>query len=270
MENVVFIDNWQSFFEQHGFVSFDDFFGFDEGDTINVNTKRNVSIIKLASDDGEKTFYMKRFFDPHYKDILSTAMTFGKPCTQGELEWRYANILLDNGIETYHPACYGSDTQFGLEKRSFFITEAINGCCMTDYLLETWTSLADEQRAEYIVKLAEFFKRIHAGRFSFPDAYIWHVYMVYNGADKTDFQFGMIDLHRMKIRVRGSKEAAENIGRFLYSIPDGFMDDSLRKLFMDTYLDADFIKNKEAFSAAAYKREQIMLKRRKKPDMVIQ
>ncbi len=264
MKNIIYANHWQPYFEHHGLRSFDDFFNYEDGETINQNTKRNVVVLKLPHNNHTKTFFMKRFFNPHFKDMLFTLRNFGKLCSQGELEWRNANILLQHGIETYHPACFGVNAVCGIERRSFFITEEINGCCLQDYLIEYWSGLEGRDKAALVVKLANFFKKIHTARISLPDAYIWHVYMVKNIDNAADFDFGMIDLHRMQINTRGTKQAAENLGRFFFSLPEGFMDEGLREVFLKQYLKAEFIEDKLAFIDAINKREKSLLKRRKK------
>ncbi|MBC8377879.1 MAG: hypothetical protein H8E62_01760 [Planctomycetes bacterium] len=264
MKNVTYANHWQPYFEHLGLRSFDDFFNYEDGETVNQNTKRNVVVLKLPHNIHTKTFFMKRFFNPHFKDMLFTLRNFGKLCSQGELEWRNANILLEHGIETYHPACFGVETLCGIERRSFFITEEINGICLQDYLVQYWADLADDDKEKIVLKLAAFFKKIHAVRISLPDAYIWHVYMVKHIDNAEDFEFGMIDLHRMQINTRGNRQAAENLGRFLFSLPEGFLDEKLRNAFIENYLDADFIRNRDAFVATMTKREKTLLKRRKK------
>lgn len=264
MKKITYENHWQSFFEHHGLCSFDDFFNYQDGETINRNTKRSVVVLKLPHNNRTKTFYMKRFFNPHFKDMLFTLQNFGKLCCQGELEWRNANILLENGIETYHPACFGVNSICGIERQSFFITEEINGGCLQDYLVEYWSGLEAREKAALVVKLANFFKTIHTARISLPDAYIWHVYMVKKHDDHAEFDFGMIDLHRMQINTRGSKQAARNLGAFLFSLPEGFLDEDMRQIFLKQYLKADFIKDKFAFMDAINKREKTLLKRRKK------
>ena len=119
MEKMVFGTGWESFFESHQLCAFDDFFNYAQGQTINQNAKRNVIVLELDDDGRKRIFYMKRFFQPHFKDMLSAFCHFGTLCSQAEVEWRNANILLDNGIETYRPVCYGAQSRFGIEQQSF-------------------------------------------------------------------------------------------------------------------------------------------------------
>lgn len=247
METVILKPGRESFFESQGFRTFEDFFEYAQGETINRNTKRSVTIMKLVDDGRQKTFFMKRFFKPHFKDMLFTVRSFGKLCSQAELEWRNANMLLDNGIETYHPVCYGYRSICGIERQSFFITEEINGVCLLDYLQQSWNRLEGDERRKLVINLAAFFRKIHHARLSLPDAYIWHVYRVANSTSPEGYQLAMIDLHRMQIRTRGHQQAAMNLGRFLYSLPEGFMDKALETLFMESYL-AGFKGNRQRFT----------------------
>ena len=265
MEAIVFEQGWQSFFASHQLHRFEDFFNHPLGRTINQNSKRNVIVLELDDDGRKRVFYMKRFVRPHFKDMLSAFCHFGTLCSQAEVEWRNANILLKHGIETYHPVCYGVCSHFGIERQSFFVTEQISGQCLQEYLTESWTSLEDAKKQDLVIRLGKFFQKIHAARIALPDAYIWHVYMVrLPNASSGDFELGMIDLHRMKVRTCGHRHAAKDLGGFLFSLPDGFMDAALRSLFMDTYLGDGRIRSRDAFCRRVHQWELKISSRRKR------
>ena len=246
-QTIVFKTHWEPFFRKHNLRTFDDFFEYADGNLINLNSKRNVIVLKLAGECQECTFFMKRFFNPHFKDMLAAFRHFGKLCSQAEVEWRNANILMDNGIETYHPVCYGVRTHYGLEQQSFFVTEQIKGPCLLDYLAESWGCLEADQRNDLVIRLGRFFRKIHSAQIRLPDAYIWHVYRVLSDGADGGFELGMIDLHRMQIHKSGQRSAAKDLGAFLFSLPDGFMDEPLRLLFMDSYLRNGPFQNPNAF-----------------------
>jgi hypothetical protein len=264
MEAVYFETGWESFFASHQLHCFDDFFYYGQGQAINYNTKRNVIVLELEDNGRKRTFYMKRFLHPHFKDMLSAFCAFGKLCSQAEVEWRNAGTLLKHGIETYHPVCYGVQSCFGIERQSFFITEQINGLSLPDYLAESWASLEEVQKNDLVVRLGKFFRHIHAGRIRLPDSYIWHVYRIASGADG-GFELAMIDLHRMQIRRNGLQSAAKDLGAFLFSLPDGFMSESLRSLFMQTYLDGSGIRDQDAFRRQVQQWELKIASRRTRP-----
>ena len=265
MEKMVFETGWESFFAAHQLHSFDDFFNYGQGQTVNQNTKRNVIVLELDDNGRKRIFYMKRFVRPHFKDILSAFCHFGTLCSQAEVEWRNANTLLKHKIETYHPVCYGAQSSFGIEWQSFFITEQISGPCLLEYLTESWRSLDQAKRQDLVIRLGKFFQSIHTARIALPDSYIWHVYMVRPAnASSGAFELGMIDLHRMQIRTCGHRLAAKDLGGFLFSLPDGFMDASFRSLFMDTYLDDGRIRNQQAFRKKVKQWELKISSRRKR------
>jgi len=247
MEKVVFETDWESFFASHQLRAFDDFFNYAQGQTINQNTKRNVIVLELDDNGQNRVFYMKRFMQPHFKDMLSALIQFGKLSSQAEVEWRNAKTLLECGIETYHPVCYGVRSCFGIERQSFFITEQIKGPCLLEYLAESWAGLKEAERQSLIIRLGTFFQRIHKAAIRLPDSYIWHIYMVKTAKAENGYHLGIIDLHRMQVRTRNRRQAAKDLGGFLFSLPDGFMDSALRSLFMDSYLNASDIQNQGAF-----------------------
>ena len=266
-KRVVFETGWESFFASHQLCIFDDFFNYSQGQTINQNSKRNVIVLQLDDNGAKRRFFMKRFIHPHFKDMLSAFGHFGSLCSQAEVEWRNANILLQNGIETYHPVCYGVHSWFGIEQQSFFMTEQINGPCLMDFLAKSWASLEKTQRHDLVIRLGKLFQKIHAARIALPDSYIWHVYKVKTAnAMDASFDLGMIDLHRMEIRTWGSRKAAKDLGGFLFSLPDGFMDESLRSVFMESYLDDGRISNPHAFRRLV-KRWELKISNRRKREL---
>ncbi len=116
MEKVVFAaGTWRKFFAKFGLESFDDFFDYSQGQTINKNTKRNVSKLAFGEGDNRKVFFRKRFFSPHVKDMIFAWRSFGRLTSQAAVEWHNANMLFENGIETYRPVCYAAQTKFSLE-----------------------------------------------------------------------------------------------------------------------------------------------------------
>ncbi len=141
MEKIAFKDPWQNFFQAASFRRFDDFFDRFEGEQINKNTKRSVLVRTFEDTPKPRTFFMKRFFDPHYKDMVFALWNWGSLCSQGQLEWNCANYLMNHGIKTYQPVCYGHIKRFGLERKSFLLTEKLNGECLMDFVAQRWRSM---------------------------------------------------------------------------------------------------------------------------------
>lgn len=270
MQRIEFDAAQEAVFVQNDMKRFEDFFGYDKGKTINRNEKRDVNILRLDGPDGPRVYYMKRFFSPHPKDMLFTIRNFGRLCSQAELEWRNAHILLDNGIETYRPAVWGAHTFCGIEMRSFFITEKLNGRSLIDYLLNNWSTFETPQQDKLVIGLARFFRTLHQARLSLPDSYLWHLFVMEPIDPRQAYRFAIIDLHRMQINAASSRHAPRNLGALMFSLPDEWFDARLRELFINTYLestDGTLIADRQAFLETLKKREQILTARRKKPGL---
>jgi hypothetical protein len=271
MKRIEFDPEHEKIFTQNGgFKVFDDFMDSSKGQMINQNKKRNVSILHLPSQQGQRVYFIKRFFSPHLKDMLFTIRNFGKLCSQAELELRNAHILLDNDIETYHPVCWGVKTCCGIERNSFFITEKVQGRSLIDFLMEQWDFFDKTERERFVIAMAQFFRKLRQARVSLPDSYLWHLFLLEPIDPKRSYRFAIIDLHRMQINTTTSMHAAHDIGALSYSLPNEWFDDHMRDLFLSVYLemsDDNPIKNHDVFLKIMKKRENKLIARRQKPDL---
>ena len=238
MEKTVFTGSWQQFFTESGLSSFDDLFSFSQGETLNLNTKRDVSMLTLSQGDESKVFFRKRFFKPHFKDMLFAWQSFGSPISQAKLEWQNAHLLLENAIETYRPVCYGERTKFGIERKSFLITEKLAGKALSEFVCEKWPQLTKQQKENIIIQLGKFIRRIHDARISLPDLYIWHVF-IKERSEPDKYDFAVIDLHRMEHDVSSQNKLIQNLGRLHHSMVAKYFDDRLKELLIESYAGDD-------------------------------
>lgn len=268
MVKVEFAKNWAQVFEKAGLESFDDFFEFSASQTINKNKKREVVTMTLDTAGGEKEFFMKRFFKPHFKDMLFTIRNFGNLCSQAACEWKNINILLQNGIDTYLPVCYGQQMRFGLEKKSFIITEKINGPPLTDFVAANWLNLDQPQKEKIITALAKFIRKIHNAKISLPDFYLWHIFITKAlGADDiTEDNFAILDLHRMRINISNKNARIKDLGALDFSMLDKYFDDGIRDVFLDAYVNTVERDKKNSVLRRIKNRSQKLAGRRRKPD----
>ncbi len=270
MKTIEFDFKHETVFTQNGLNSFDDFIDCIKGQMINRNKKRSVTILHLASLDGPRIYFIKRFFSPHLKDMLFTVRNFGKLCSQAELELRNAHILLGNGIETYHPVCWGAQTCCGIKQRSFFITEKIKGMSLIEFLFDQWKNFDASKCETLVIAMAQFFRKLHQARVCLPDSYLWHLFLLEPIDMQKPCRLAIIDLHRMRINAAASGQAALNLGALLFSMPHEWFDDRLRELFLNVYVeltDGSPIADHNAFLEAVIKREQTLMARRQKPDL---
>lgn len=238
MDKVVFRDNWRSCFGRAGLERVGDFLGYAGGRVINQNSRRQVVAFALAESAGRREFFMKRFHRPHYKDMLFTVRNFGRPCSQGYVEWANAELLLKQGIQTYHPVCFGQRTVCGVERESFVVTEKLQGRCLTDYIVANWPRIDSDQRVALVVELAALVRKLHAAQISMPDLYMWHIFML-DRAEARPREYALIDLHRMIRRARGRREKVRNLGALFYTMLPRYLDDGLKEVFLRTYADGD-------------------------------
>ena len=241
MQRIVFADSWSDFFAEFDIKSFEDFFENLEAKTIGVNKKRNVVTFSLGPDSQKKKFFMKRFSHPHFKDMLFSWRNIGRPCSQARYEWENARLLLDNGIETYRPVCFGEKITYGIENSSFFITEELQSQCLTDFIRQNWTGFQQQQKEKIITGLAAFIRKIHDSNICLPDLYVWHIYITENAGE---YEYAVIDLHRMSRNVTNSRLKIKNLGRLHHSMLDSYFDEELKQLLVKSYAadgrDGDF------------------------------
>ena len=113
MIKLQFEKEYKDYFDNLGLKSFEDIFSYADGSLIGKNKKRDVTSFTLENTQGKNVFFMKRFMQPHFKDMFFTACRSGHICSQGQYEWQCAKYLLDNGIMTYRPVCFGTEMRFG-------------------------------------------------------------------------------------------------------------------------------------------------------------
>ena len=260
-KKVEFTKGFESLFQQAHLEIFDDYFDYRQGETININKKRNVVAFSIGEGEYRRDFFMKRFHQPHFKDMTFTIFNFGKLCSQAELEWRNANLLLQTGIETYRPACCGAETNFGLEKKSFFITEKLTGQCLTDYVAQNWDNISRTKKQDIMKAIGRFARKIHDAKISMPDLCVWHLFITETG---DDYEFAIIDLHRMKIRLFSRMEVIRNLAAFEFSMLDKYFDDGLRDVFLDAYTGSD-CRGKSFLRLAIKARARTLARRRRPP-----
>jgi len=261
LEKVVFAEGWQEDFAESGFDSFNSFFKYRSGERINEKGKRNVQSLTIERKIVAATVFIKRFNYLHFKDTLSSYINFGKILSQAAVEWENANFLLSKDVGTYKPVCFGEKTILGIERKSFFVSESIEGQCLTDFVAENWDKISRQKKEELMAELGEFVRKIHDAGINFPDLYVWHIYL--NVSRQNDrFDFSIIDLHRMQQSVTNRKKQIRNLGRFKYSMLDKYFDKPLFRVFIESYAGRDWKGNVDELADEVNKYSHIVLGKR--------
>lgn len=261
-DKVVFADSWERVFAKFGFESFDDFFDYSGGKMVNRNRKRNVTILTLGDGADAKTFFMKRFHSPHYKDMLSAWYHFGQPISQAAVEWNNAHLLLSHGIGTYQPVCFGEQKRWGLEKKSFFITEKLNSTEFVEFISQSWQSLKRIQQQKIVTAIAKLIRRIHDRNIVLPDLSVWHIF-ISEDCLSGQFQLSIIDLHRMRQNVQNQSKRIKDLGKFSWSMSGKYFDDELKDLFLIAYMRDNWQGNKAVSAKKVQECAAVIAKRRK-------
>lgn len=233
MQRVVFADSWSRFFAEFDVGTFDDFFERLGAGAKGGNSRRNVVAFSLGADSQKKNFFIKRFFRPHFKDVIFARRNIGESCSQGRYESESARFLLDNGVESYRPVCYGEEKTWGIETKSFVVTEELRSACLSDFVREKWHTLERRQQEKIVAGMGTFVRRIHALNVSLPDLYIYHIYITEIAGG--EYEFAVIDLHRMSRNVTNKNQKLENLGRLHHSMLDDYFDDELKQLLVRSY-----------------------------------
>lgn len=264
MQRVVFADLWSEFFASYDAATFDDHFERLAADATGGNSRRNVARFSLGAGAQKKTFFIKRFFRPHFKDVIFARRNIGESCSQGRYEWESARFLLDNGIGSYRPVCYGEQTTWGIETKSFVVTEELQSTCLSDFIREKWNSLERQEQEGIVAGIGAFVHRIHALNVSLPDLYVYHIYVTENATGKYDFE--VIDLHRMSRNVTNQNQKLKNLGRLHHSMLDDYFDDELKRLLVESYAGNNWGDDINALVAQVERwSKTISAKRKRKP-----
>ncbi len=266
MERIFFAEGWQSYFDEYGLKSFDDFFNCDADFGILESSKRYVNSVSFGDGPQRKTFFIKRFRYCHLEDIFLSLRNFGRLCSQAACEYENANYLLNNGFATYRSVCFGEQTIFGIERRSFVVTEALNGQSLDGFVAENFEKLERPEKEQILKELGQAIRRIHDCDISLPDLYIWHVFITKNqgggSATADKYEFAIIDLHRMKYKVRSRKEKIKNLARLDYSLRDEYFDEGLRRVLIEAYSGGEA---ESLFSEMRQGSAKLLRRRRPKP-----
>jgi len=243
-DKITFKDSWDQYFQVFGLSTFDDFYSFSGASTVNTNKRRNVQKFTLGEGGDQKVFFMKRFHNSHLKDIFAAAYNFARPISQARVELKNAEYLLRNGIDTYKPICIGERGHHNIETTSFLITEQLDSVCLLESVIESWHSLSRTEQDNIIVGVAEFVRKIHALDVSFPDMYLWHLFIRQENLGEK-IHFSVIDLHRMTQNRRSLKRKIKELSRLYWSMSADYFDDAHKNLLITTYLGNTSAMNKE-------------------------
>ncbi|MBN1457145.1 MAG: hypothetical protein JW912_04765 [Sedimentisphaerales bacterium] len=263
MKKIHITDEYRSMFEAAGLRSYKEFFKYSGGELINKNKKRDVTRLTFDHQGKPKHFFMKRFFYPHLKDMIFTFSNFGHICSQAACEWKNAELLFENEIGTYKPVCYGENLSWGFEKSSFFMTEEIEGICLTDFISANWGSLSQSEKENIVISIGKLCRKIHNAGISMPDLYLWHFFIKERSSDQKDYEFAVIDLHRMS-KNAGKGALYRSLAALDFSLSPKYFDDYLRELLLESYMSDNYPYNRGELLRNVAERSAVLAARRRR------
>ena len=237
MEHVQFSGRWGDYFHRQGLRTLDDFFQLPRRGIVGRNARRDVQKFLLREEGDPEAFFIKRFWKPQAKDILSPVRRFGRLIPQARIEWENALYLLNEGIGTYIPVCVGWRTVMGIERRSFLVTRALEAQCLLEYVMDHWDSLHRRRQEEIVTAAGELAQRIHLLGVSFPDLYLWHLFLHGDGPDEGG-KLSIIDLHRMTRSRPSRRKRILEFAKLYWSMPEEYFDEGHRALLVRAYAGA--------------------------------
>ena len=261
MDRIVFADSWETYFGQVGLKAFDDFYDYVDTTEVHKNHRRNVQRLTFVEGTDRRTFFMKRFQNPHFKDMLAARRMCGSRTSQAGVEWHNARHLLANHIATYEPVCMGERTRWGIERNSFFVTRELEAICLRDFVIDNWRNLERHQQENILIAVGKLARALHKLDIAFPDLQVWHLFLHGNNLS-ADCHLSIIDLHRMSAGVRSQRRKARDLSRLCWSMVPEYFDEGDKQLLLDTCL-ADFSSSKRNGLKSIIKRYEDTLNRRK-------
>ncbi|MCF7955655.1 MAG: lipopolysaccharide kinase InaA family protein, partial [Phycisphaerae bacterium] len=165
---------------------------------------------------------------------------------------------------TYRPVCFGTENRFGIELRSFFVTEKLTGQCLREFITEKWEGMSDEQKKLTVINIGKFVRKIHQAGVNMPDLYVWHLYL--ESEDVTTCDFAIIDLHRMsKCREIKTGQIIRNLAALDFSMIEKYFNDEMRYSLVESYLNGASKKETQSLYKKIKQRSNVLRSRRHAP-----
>ena len=255
------VDNeFVSLFQREGLVGFDAWYASDRGKVIDSNSHRDVAVLHLDDEGRERTFFLKRFHKPHFKDMWFAFRNCLKLTSQAEFERSNADLLRSLGVGSFRPVVVGASFACGLVERcSVLVTEKLESVQLPDYVTEHWPAMSDEKKRVFLEAMGKTARRVHNGPVHFPDLYSWHYFVREQGEG---FDFDLIDLHRMARRMVFPQYFSENLGALLFSMPESLFSPDDISAILDGYFADDKSERRAAMLPKIQARAKKLRKRK--------
>ncbi len=193
---------YKKLLEQNGLQKFSDFMLFDGGKVLKRLPSRTIRKIECPSENGKKTFFMKR-----HKGNVSPldslrAYLSGFSKSWGRKEWEVIHAFHEKGIPTLTAVAAGENVSL-FHQESFLITEELHGYQSLEMYLKTQfiPPMSKEKvttKRALVKEVAEIARTMHGAGFNHRDFYCCHIFIKIEKDGKR--QLKVLDLQRVDHR----------------------------------------------------------------------
>lgn len=151
---------------------------------------------------GGHAFYVKRHGGAGWKEILKNIVSLKRPVVDASNEYIAIRELSAAGLHTLTVAGYGTAGRNPAARRSFLITEELNGTESLEQVCLRWIESPPEPgvKRNLIDRVGEIAARMHGAGFVHQDFYICHLLLAGLGDDlarrSLEAPIYIVDLHR--------------------------------------------------------------------------
>ncbi len=159
---------------------------------------------------GGQEFFIKSHLGFGWKEIIRKLASLHVPVVSARNEWRAIRALRAIGVDTMVIAGYGSEGISPASRRSFVMTEALQGTQSLERWAPDFVRRANSPaklrlKHALIHKLADIAKRLHTNGLNHRDFYLCHFLLEVSDEERLTpdrIKLYLIDLHRTQIRKR--------------------------------------------------------------------
>jgi len=257
-----FVDaDYQQTFADMGLTSIEAIFSFEGGQTLSKKELSHYRTrIRFETDSPSAVLFLKRYDRPPLLTQLRNWLTQRRRISFGHCDCKTAEKLLKTGINTPKTIAKGQQWDRLFERRSFSVTEKINGQSLEKKLPECFENVRTSENRKlkktFIEQLARFIRKFHETGYRHRDLYFSHIF--YNSG-----KFYLIDLARVfKPVLLTDRFRVKDIAQLYYSAPAGSFYSTDRIRFYHCYTGRDKLTLKDKIFIGRIKRKAKKMARR--------
>jgi len=212
MRTILEIDPaYEAVLRAAGLDDFDAVLRIEGGPPTSKHKHRETLPIDLETDDGPRTFFLKRVFKVPPKHAFWPIFRLQQTYSQPIVEWHNCKALEKAGIPAMKAVACGQRQRLGMPTQAFLLVEAVPMA----YTLENWLvpgfpkppPIEKRLRGRLIYELGRLVRKLHDAGLDWSDISAKHIYAAPRSEPdaKRKWSFCLIDVERM---TRGEQNQA--------------------------------------------------------------